>query len=182
MTRLNLSATPSIVTTRTGSKADLSTGCRSSRVDRISERRQPNKFCLRNEYRYHLSPIIPERSFGALFNNWARLFHHTMDIGNPIPTLSVMNLQILAADTQVEVWQRANTSANRAAGIYHDPKPTSTQWTILPKPGMVETSWWAGLELNTCSIEYRHLLIGDLDGHSASWLSHPGTPVQIFGW
>jgi hypothetical protein len=62
-------------------------------------------------------------------------------------------LQILAADTQVEVWRRANTSANRAAGMYHDPKPTSTQWTILPKPGVVETSWWAGLELNTCSIE-----------------------------
>jgi len=65
---------------------------------------------------------------------------------------------------------------------YQHPKPTSSWWTRSPKPGAPETSFWEGLELNTCGLEHGHLLIDESDDHSAAWPPAPDTGVQIRGW
>jgi len=65
---------------------------------------------------------------------------------------------------------------------YQHPKPTSSRWTRLPKPGAPATLFRAGLELNTCGLEHGHLLIGKLDEHSTAWPPPQDTCVEIRCW
>jgi len=117
MTFLNVSATPGIVPTKIGSKADVSTRCPSGGVDWISNRRQGTEFCLCNGYHSHWSMIIPRKSFCARLTHFSRVFPHTMDNGNHITTFSVTNLQSIAAATEVKVYPRPISSATSAPGI-----------------------------------------------------------------
>jgi len=66
--------------------------------------------------------------------------------------------------------------------VYQYPSPTFSQWTVCPKGGMPETSFRAGLELNSCGLEHGHRLIGQSDGHSATLLGQQDTRVQMRCW
>jgi len=69
MILLNVSATPGIVTTRIGPKADANAGCRCSGVHWSSERQQGTEFCLRNGYHSRSSPIMPGKLFCAVITH-----------------------------------------------------------------------------------------------------------------
>jgi len=117
MTLFNVSATAGIVTTKIGSRADVSAGCPCSGVDWISNWERGTEFCLRNGYHSHSSPIIQGKSFCARSTHFSSVFPHTMDSGNPITTFSVTNLQSIAAATKVKVFPRPIWSATSAPGI-----------------------------------------------------------------
>jgi len=65
---------------------------------------------------------------------------------------------------------------------YQNPKPTSSRWTIWPKPGAPESSFRAGLELTTCGLDHGHQLIGESNGHSAAWQPPRDTHVELCCW
>jgi len=62
---------------------------------------------------------------------------------------------------------------------YQHPEPTSSQWTIWPKPGDPDTWFQSDLGLNICGLKHSYLLIGKSDGHSAIWLPNQDSQVQI---
>jgi len=53
---------------------------------------------------------------------------------------------------------------------YQHPKPTSSRWTRSSGPGVLETLFRAGLELNTCCLKLCQLLIDESDECSAAWM------------
>ena len=146
MTLLNVSATSGIVTTWNGSNVDVSTGCPCDRVLWISMRRQGTELCLRNGFHSHSSLIIPDKSFCTIFSHSARRFPHTIDSGNPITTLSVCSLYVIAAATEVKVFPRPISSATSAPGISASQTPLQTMnqmaqtwcaWNLVPaRPGL----------------------------------------------
>jgi len=106
-----------IVTTKIGSKADVSAGCSCSGVDWISNRWRDTEFCLCNGYHSRWSPIIPGKSYCARLIHSSSVFPHKMDSGNHITTFSVTNLQSIAAATEVKVFPRPISSGTSAPGI-----------------------------------------------------------------
>ena len=99
MTLLNVSATPGIVTTRIGSRVDVSAGHPCGGVFWIYMRQRGTELCLRSGCHSRSSPIILGKSFCTIFTHLSRVFPHTTDSSNPITTFSVGNLQIIAAAT-----------------------------------------------------------------------------------
>ena len=65
---------------------------------------------------------------------------------------------------------------------YQHPEPTSSRSTRSPKPGAPDTSFWTGLELNTCGLKHGHLLIDESDEHSVAWPPPQDTHVPIHCW
>ena len=117
MTLLNDSATLGIVTPWIGSRADVSAGCPCGGVFWISMWRLATELCLCNGYHSHSPPIIPGKSFCTIVSHSASVFTHKIDSGNPITTFSVSSLHIIAAATDVKVFQRPISSATSAPGI-----------------------------------------------------------------
>jgi len=117
MTLLNVSATLGIVTTRIGSKADVSAGCPCGGVFWISIRQQSTELCLRSRYHSGSSPIIPGKSFCTIFTHSASVFPNKIGNSSPITTFSVRSLQIIAASTEVKVFPRPISSSTSAPGI-----------------------------------------------------------------
>jgi len=117
MTLLNVSATPATVTSRIGSKADLGTGWPGGRVNWISERRRSTELCLCYGYHSHSLPIIPRWSFCARVTHSSMEFPHNINSSDPITTLSVSSLHIIAAATALKVFPRPILSATSATGI-----------------------------------------------------------------
>ena len=117
MTLLNLSATPGIGYTRISSRADVSAGCPCGGVFWTSMRRRGAELCLRNGCNSCPSPIFPGKSYCTIFTHCARVFPHKINSGNPITTLSVCSLHIIAAATKVKVFPRPISSATSAPGI-----------------------------------------------------------------
>jgi len=117
MTILNISATPGIVTTRIGSNADVGAGCPCGGVDWISERRRGTELCLCDVYHSRSSLIILGKLFCTRSTYSSSVFPDRVDSGNPIETLSVPNLQCIAAVTEVKVFPRPISSATSAPGI-----------------------------------------------------------------
>jgi len=114
---LNVSATPCIVTTRIGSRANASTGCPCSGVFCISMRQWGAELCLCNKYRSHCSLIISGKSFCTTFTYSAWVFSHNIDRSKPITTFSISSLHIITAATDVKVFPRPILSATSASGI-----------------------------------------------------------------
>jgi len=117
LTLLNVSASPGIVTTRIGSKADVSAACPCGGVDWISQRRWGTQFYLRYGYHSCSPPIILGNTFCARLTHSSSVFPHKMDSGNPITIFSVTNLQSIAAATKLKVFPRPISSATSAPGI-----------------------------------------------------------------
>jgi len=134
ITLLKVSATPGIVTTRIGSRAEISAGCPWGDVDWISNRQRGTEFNLWSRYHSRSSPTMPGKSLRAKSTHSSRVFLHKMDSGNPITTFSVTNLQSIAAATEVKVFPRPISSATSAPGISAS-QPISSQWTRWTKPG-----------------------------------------------
>jgi len=63
---------------------------------------------------------------------------------------------------------------------YQHLKPSSSQWTVWPKPGAPETWSWAGQELNTGGQGHDHQLIGESVGYSAALPPSQDTHVQFY--
>jgi len=97
ITLLKVSATPGIVTTRIGSRAEISAGCLWGGVDLIFNRRWGTEFNLLSAYHSRSSPTMPGKSLCAKITHSLRVFPHKMDSGNPITTFSVTKLQSIAA-------------------------------------------------------------------------------------
>jgi len=167
MTLLNVSATPGIVPNWIGSRADETAGCACGGVVRISMRQRGTDCCLRNRYHSRSSPIIPGKSFCAIFSHSSRVFPPTVDSGNPITTVSVSSLHIIAAATEVKVLPRPISSTTCAPSI-------SESQTYC-----AQTSFRAGLQLITCGMSHGPVTIGESDGHPAAWQPHQNTHVQI---
>jgi len=53
---------------------------------------------------------------------------------------------------------------------------------MLHRPGEPETWFWTGLEWDACCQRLGHLSIAELGGHSAGWLPHRETHIQIRYW
>jgi len=136
MTLLNVSATLGIVTTRIGSKADVSAGCPCCGVDCISERQWGTEFCLHYGYHSRTSLMIPGMWFCARLVNSPDVFPHKIDSGNPFTTFSVNNFHIIAATTEVKVLPRPISSTTSTPGI------SESQTHLLTKNHMAET-WCA---------------------------------------
>jgi len=174
MALLNFSATPGIVTTRIGSKADDSAGWPCCAGDWISERQQDTEFCLRNGYQSHLSTIISGKTFCARWTHSSRVFPHKIDSGNPITTFSVSNLHIIAAATEVKVFPRPISSATSAPGISlsqthlltrnHMAQTWCTRNFVLARPGIEylwpatrsSMDWWIGWAFSSLTATSRH--------------------------
>jgi len=116
ITVLKVSATPGIVTTRIGSRAEISAGCPWGGVHWISNRQQGTEFNLWSRYHSCSSPTMPGKLLCAKITHSSRVFPHTMDSGNPISTFSVTNLKSPAAATEEKVFPRAISSASSAPG------------------------------------------------------------------
>ena len=136
MTLLNITATPSIVTTRIDSRADVCAGCPCSGVFWISMRRRGTELCLCSGYHSHSSPIIPGKSFCTIFTHSASIFPHKIDNGSPITTVSVSSVQIIAAATEVKVFPWPISSATNAPGI-------SASQTHLLTMNQISKTWCA---------------------------------------
>jgi len=117
MTVLKVTATPGIVTTKIGSRADISAGCPWGCVAWISNRRWSTEFNLCSWYHFHSSPTMPGESLSATITHSSPVFPHKMDPGNPITTFSVTNLQSIETATEVNVFPRPISSATSAPGI-----------------------------------------------------------------
>jgi len=117
MTRLNVSPTPGITTTRIGSRADVDASCPCARVFWISMRRWGTELCGCNGYHSRSSPIIPGTSFCTIFTHSSTLFPNKIESGNPITTFSVSSLHIIAAATEVKVFPWPVLSATSAPSI-----------------------------------------------------------------
>jgi len=114
---LTVSATPGIVTTRIGSRAEISAGCRWGGVDWISIVRRGTELNLWSRYHSRFPPTLPGKSLCTKITHSPRVFPHKMDCGNPITNFSVTNLQSLAAATGVKVFPRPIPTATSAPGI-----------------------------------------------------------------
>jgi len=157
MTLLNVSVIPGIATIRIGSRADVSAGCHGSGVVWISMRRRGTECCLHDGYIPDPSPMSPGMSFCALFTHSSRVIAQKIDRGNPITTFAVSSLHIIAAATKVNILRRPISSATCAPGISES-------------------------QAHLFTMEHGPLLIGELNGHSAAWLPHQDTHVQIRCW
>jgi len=134
MTLLKVSATPGIVTTRIGSRAEISAGSLWGGVDWISNRRQGTEFNHWSGYHSHSSLTMPGKSLCAKITHSATVFSHKIDSGNLITTFSVTNLQGMAAATEVKVFSRPLSSATSAPGI-------SASQTHLLKMNQMAQTW-----------------------------------------
>jgi len=181
MTLLIITATPGIVTTRIGSKSDVSAGCPWGWVDWILARQQGTPCCLRKRYHSRSSLILLGMWFCAIISHSSRVFPHIIDSSNIIITFSESNLHIIAAATEVKVLPRPISSATSAPGISESQSHLLTM-NHMAHTQSPETSFWAGLELHSCGLEHGHRLNGESDGHSAAWPSHPDTHVQFCCW
>jgi len=147
ITLLKFSATPGIVTTRIGSRAEISAGCPWGRVDWISNRRWGTEFNLWSGYHTRSSPTMPGKWLSAKSTHSSRVFPHKMDSGNPITTFSVTNLRSIAAAIEVKVFPRPISSATAATAI------SASQTHLLTMNQMAQT-WcarylvpgWPGIE------------------------------------
>jgi len=117
MVLLKVTATPRIVTTRIGSKADFSAEWPCGGVDWISDKSRRTELWLHTRYHSRSSPIIPAKLSCARLTHSSRVFPHKIDSGNPITTFSVSNLHIIAAATVVKVFPRPISSATSAPAI-----------------------------------------------------------------
>jgi len=117
MTVVKVSATPGMVTTWIGSKADTSAGCPWGGVVWISNSWRGTEFNLWSGYHSHSSPTMLAKLLCAKITHSSRVFPHKMDSGNPITTFSVTDLQSIAAATEVKVFPRPMSSATCAPGI-----------------------------------------------------------------
>jgi len=136
MTLLNVSATPGIVTTMIGSRADVSAGCPCGGVFWISLRGRCTELYLRRGYHSRSSLIIPRKSFCTIFTHLSRVFPHKIDCSNPIKTFSVNSLHIIAAATEVKVFPSPISSAHSAPGI-------SASQTHLLMMNQIAQTWCA---------------------------------------
>jgi len=152
MTRLNVSATPGIVTTRIGSKAEVSTGWSCGGGDWISERWQGAECCLHNRYHSRLSPMILAKWFCARLTHSSRVLAHKIDSANPITTFLVSNLHIIAAATKVKVFPRPISSPTSAPGI------SVSQTHHFTMNYVART--WSGRNFVPCSPGIEHLCRG----------------------
>jgi hypothetical protein len=148
MTNLKVSATMSIVTTRIGSRVEISAGCPWGGVVWISNRRQGTEFNLWGRYHTHSSPTMPGKPLCAKITHSSRVFPHKMFSSNPITTFSVTNLQSIAAATEVKVFPRPISSATSALGI------SASQTHLLPMNQMAQTSRTKNLVPGRPGIEY----------------------------
>jgi len=148
ITLLNVSATPGIVTTRTGSKVDVNAGWPCCGVDWISEMQWETELCLRNAYHSHLLPIVPGKLFCARLTHSSRVFPHKIDRGNPITTFSISNLHIIAAATEVNIFPRPISFATSAPGI------SVSQSHLLTTNHMAQTWCTTNFVLHRPRIEY----------------------------
>jgi len=160
ITLLNISATPGIVTTRIGSRADVSAGCPCGGVFCVSIRRRDIEFCLCCGHHSRSSPIIPGNLFRTISTPSGKVFPHKIDSGNPITSFSVSSLQIIAAATEVKVYPRPISSATSAPGM------SASQTHLLTMNQMAQT-WCA-----------RNFIPGKL-GIEYLW---PGTRSSIDWW
>jgi len=148
MTLLNVSATPGIVSTRIGSKANVNTGCPCSVVDWISERQLRTEFCFHNGYHSRSSPIIPGKAFCTTLTDSSSVFPKKMDSGNPITTFSVTNVQGIAAATEVKVFPRSISSTTSVPGI------SASETHLLTMNHMAQTCCTRNILLGRPGIEY----------------------------
>jgi len=114
---LNVLATLDIVTTRIGPRANASAGNRCGGVFWISMKGLATELCRRNGYDSCSSLIILGNLFFTIFTHPLRVSPYKIDSGNPITTISVCRLHIIAADTEVKVMPRPNSSATSASGV-----------------------------------------------------------------
>jgi len=117
MTLLMVSATLDIVTTRIGSRADISAGCLWSGVDWICKGRQGTEFNLWSGYHFHCLLTMPGKLLCAKITHSSRVFSHTIDSGKLITTFSVTNWKSIATVTEEKVFPRLISSATCAPGI-----------------------------------------------------------------
>jgi len=175
MTLLNISCTPGIVTTRICSRADVSAGCPCGWVVCISERGRGTEFCLHIGCHSRSSPIIPGKSFCAIFTHFSKVFPHTIDSSNPITTFPFSSLHTIAAATKVTVLPRPISSATSAPGrlrsqthlvtMNHMAQTWCARNCILGRPGIKylwpetrsSVDWRIGWVFSSLAASSRHL-------------------------
>jgi len=173
-----VSATPGIVTTRISSGADRSAGCWSGGVVWM-----PNRGWAQNS----LSGV---NTTPGLHRQCPRSRcmpkSHTRHWYSPIKWMVATRIQLSQSPICKSLplqpsWKSFQALFNPPPVLlaYQNPKPTTSRWMIWPQRRAPETSFWAGLELNTCGLENSHLLIDESDEHSAAWLPHQVICVQI---
>jgi len=136
ITLMNASATPAIVTSTIGSRADVSAGYCRSRVVRMSKRQRCTEYSPYDAFNSCSWPIIPEGSFFAIFRHILTVFPWNIDRFNPRTTVPISTLHIIATATALMVFPRMNSSATSAHGI-------SKSQTHLLTMNPVAQTWWA---------------------------------------
>lgn len=163
MTLMNLSSTMGIVTTSIGSHTKVSTGCSWGGVVLISIRRQGTVFSLFSGSHSHSLPIITGLLFGTISAYSSSVFPHKSHCGNPVRTVLVSHLDIIATATEVIILPRPIASATGGSGT-SESKTHLLIMNHVSQPGVLKTWFLAGLNLNACSQRLSQLLIGESNG------------------
>jgi len=117
---------------------------------------------------------MPGKSLTTKITHSSRVFPHKMDSGKPITTFSVSSVQIIAAETEVQVFPRPISSTTSAPGISASPTHLRTMnqmaqtWcarNLVPgKPGIEyfwceprsSLDWQIGSSFSSLTASLRH--------------------------
>ena len=135
MTVLKVSATPGIVTTKIGSWVDISAGCQCDRVVCISKWRRGTEFGLWSWYHSHSSLTMPGCHCVPKSPTLQRYSPMKWTVATPLQLSQSPNCKALLLQLR---WRSCQDPFHLPSVLlaYHNPKPISSRWTIMPKPGV----------------------------------------------